>query len=246
MQPKASKDMSAQETDAPRSRRGKRPPAGAGVRPQGKGASGRRFRSDRMERLTQVSPTTAFLTYMSIALALIAVNFWQRYVPGAWQAAALLAAGLVAWTLFEYLVHRHVYHLASESEVGARLSYLMHGLHHESPQDHSQIFVPPLIGVPVGTVLLALTYAILGTRAPIFFSGFLVGYVAHACLHYCIHRFRPPRGLKFLWRHHLLHHYRCPDLAYGVSSPLWDMVFRTMPPARSQRTRLGYRYRATP
>jgi 4-hydroxysphinganine ceramide fatty acyl 2-hydroxylase len=196
--------------------------------------------------MTRGSPTTAFVTYASAAGVLIAANFRQGYVPGAWQAAVLFVAGVVAWTLFEYLVHRYVYHLASESELGARLSYLMHGLHHESPQDHSQIFVPPLVGVPVGAMLFGLTYAILGTRAPMIFSGFLVGYIAHACVHYCIHHFRPPRMLKFLWRHHLLHHYRCPDLAYGVSSPVWDMVFRTMPPARPRRTRLeGYRHRAT-
>ena len=203
------------------------------------------FNSDLMKRMTQVSPTAALLTYVSAALALVTANFWQGHVPSVWQAAGLFVAGLSAWTLFEYLVHRHVYHLASESEVGARLRYLMHGLHHESPQDHSQIFVPPLVGVPVGTVLFVLAFAILGTRAPICFSGFLIGYVAHACLHYCIHHFRPPRMLRFLWRHHLLHHYKCPDLAYGVSSPLWDMVFRTMPPA-PKRSRLGeYRYRAT-
>ncbi len=239
--------MKALESNAPRIGAGRQPPAGSDVRSQGDRATGRLLSGRLAQRLTQGSPRTAFVIYMSIAAALVATNFWQGYVPAVWQAAALLVAGVIAWTLFEYLVHRHVYHLASESELGARLSYLMHGSHHESPKDHSQIFVPPLVGVPVGAVLFGLIFAIFRTPTLMFFSGFLIGYVAHACLHYCIHHFPPPRGLRYLWRHHLLHHYRCPELAYGVSSPLWDLVFRTMPPARSKRTRLGARLRrATP
>jgi sterol desaturase/sphingolipid hydroxylase (fatty acid hydroxylase superfamily) len=30
--------------------------------------------------------------------------------------------------------------------------------------------------------------------------------------------------------HHVLHHYHDPEKGYGVSSPLWDYVFRTVDP----------------
>ena len=32
---------------------------------------------------------------------------------------------------------------------------------------------------------------------------------------------------KFLRQYHLTHHYASPDRHFGVSSPLWDVVFRT-------------------
>jgi sterol desaturase/sphingolipid hydroxylase (fatty acid hydroxylase superfamily) len=33
--------------------------------------------------------------------------------------------------------------------------------------------------------------------------------------------------LKYLKRYHMAHHYKAPDALYGVSSPMWDVVFRT-------------------
>ena len=34
--------------------------------------------------------------------------------------------------------------------------------------------------------------------------------------------------LKFVKRHHMRHHYKEPEARFGVSSPLWDLVFHTM------------------
>jgi sterol desaturase/sphingolipid hydroxylase (fatty acid hydroxylase superfamily) len=47
---------------------------------------------------------------------------------------------------------------------------------------------------------------------------------------------------KHLWIHHALHHYQQPDAAYGVSSPLWDFFFKTMPEKRgfNVKTKTGY------
>jgi sterol desaturase/sphingolipid hydroxylase (fatty acid hydroxylase superfamily) len=33
--------------------------------------------------------------------------------------------------------------------------------------------------------------------------------------------------VRWLRRHHLQHHYAAPDQNFGVSSPLWDIIFRT-------------------
>jgi sterol desaturase/sphingolipid hydroxylase (fatty acid hydroxylase superfamily) len=48
--------------------------------------------------------------------------------------------------------------------------------------------------------------------------------------HYATHHF-PMRGgyAKFLKRYHMQHHYKTPNQRFGVSSPLWDWVFGTMP-----------------
>jgi sterol desaturase/sphingolipid hydroxylase (fatty acid hydroxylase superfamily) len=68
----------------------------------------------------------------------------------------------------------------------------------------------------------------------IFLAGFILGYLVYANIHFYIHLHRPIKRFSFFWRHHSLHHYKYPDKAFGVSSPLWDIIFGTMPP-RKQR-----------
>jgi len=34
---------------------------------------------------------------------------------------------------------------------------------------------------------------------------------------------------KYIKRYHMQHHYKTPNARFGVSSPLWDKVFKTMP-----------------
>jgi sterol desaturase/sphingolipid hydroxylase (fatty acid hydroxylase superfamily) len=64
------------------------------------------------------------------------------------------------------------------------------------------------------------------------FAGFILGYLAYDLIHYATHHFMMRKGaLKFLKRYHMQHHYKTPDRRFGVSSPLWDMVFGTMPQA---------------
>lgn len=208
------------------------------IRPQGKNARGRLFENDFLESMTRVSPAVALACYVPVAVALIIWNFWHQYVPNIWLAALLFVAGALSWTLFEYLAHRYVFHLAGESEGARRFSYRIHGVHHEFPRDHGRLFMPPPIGLTILAILFGLTHPLLGATTFMLFAGFIMGYVGYAFLHYCMHRYRPPPMLKFLWRHHLQHHYKCPDLAYGVSSPLWDFVFRTMPPAEPAQSRL--------
>lgn len=201
------------------------------MRPRGKEARGRLFKSGFMEGMTRVSPTVALVTYIPIALAFVVVNFWQGYVPHVGEATLLFLGGMLSWTLFEYVVHRFVFHYITESRVIKTFHYYAHGIHHEFPRDHGRLFMPPAIALTVAAVVFGFFYLIMGVRAFMFFPGFVIAYLLYAFLHYSIHRYRPPRGLKFLWRHHLQHHYRCPKRAFGVSSPFWDFIFRTMPPA---------------
>jgi len=208
------------------------------IRPQGKGARGRLFENDFLEWLTRVAPSVALACYLPVVAALVYWNFAQGYVPNVLFAVLLFLAGVLFWTLFEYLAHRYVFHLAGESEAAAKFAYRIHGIHHEFPRDHGRLFMPPPIGYAIMAALFGVLYLFMGGSTFMFFAGFIMGYLGYAFLHYCMHRFRPPPMLKFLWRHHLQHHYKCPDLAFGVSSPLWDMVFRTMPPWEPAQSRL--------
>jgi sterol desaturase/sphingolipid hydroxylase (fatty acid hydroxylase superfamily) len=110
------------------------------------------------------------------------------------------------------------------------LQYKIHGIHHEFPKDKDRLAMPPLLSVTIATVLLLLLRLIMGDLVFAFLPGFLVGYSSYLAVHYMVHAFQPPKNfLKMLWVHHSVHHYKEGEKAFGVSSPLWDHVFRSMP-----------------
>ena len=57
-------------------------------------------------------------------------------------------------------------------------------------------------------------------------------YLMYGSMHYAIHAFTPPAKLKALWRNHHLHHYKYPQMGFGVSSVIWDVIFGTVPPKK--------------
>lgn len=146
------------------------------------------------------------------------------------QYIILVLAGIVSWTIFEYLMHRYLYHMLPTNNVRGWIQYNMHGMHHEYPKDKSRLAMPPLAIIVIAFMFLFLFRLIMDDFAFGFTPGFLFGYAGYLCVHYIIHAFPPPNGMfKVLWVNHAIHHYKDPDIAFGVSSPLWDHVFGTMP-----------------
>ena len=95
--------------------------------------------------------------------------------------------------------------------------------------------MPPVVSLPLAALFYGLFYLICALPrlpawvGPLFF-GFLIGYLAYDMIHYATHHFPMKREpFKFLRRYHMQHHFKTPDQRYGVSSPLWDAVFGTMP-----------------
>ncbi len=65
------------------------------------------------------------------------------------------------------------------------------------------------------------------------FAGFLIGYLIYDYMHYYLHHAVPKTKLgKSLREQHMRHHFQDHRFGYGVSSPLWDAVFRTLPRTR--------------
>jgi sterol desaturase/sphingolipid hydroxylase (fatty acid hydroxylase superfamily) len=138
--------------------------------------------------------------------------------------------GIVWWTLLEYLLHRFAFHARS------RLFGRRH-LRHHADVDVRRLAVAPVAsmvggGLANGVALVALFGARTGGLA---FAGMLLGYGVYELTHYAVHYVK----LDFAWfralkRYHLSHHFQAPHGRYGVTSPLWDLVFGTfrLPPRR--------------
>jgi sterol desaturase/sphingolipid hydroxylase (fatty acid hydroxylase superfamily) len=145
-------------------------------------------------------------------------------------AAGRFSLGILAWTLIEYLLHRFVFHHAPEPSFESKLKqFMVHGYHHEFPNDRMRLVAPLLLSAPIG-LGVAVVYFVLFGRYPslMWFAGTAVGYLAYDWVHYYTHHFRPTTRLgKFLRRYHMEHHYKDSESHFGISSPLWDWVFGT-------------------
>ncbi len=165
----------------------------------------------------------------------VAYNLVQDSLEGTTVATAAASFGLGAfsWTFFEYLLHRFIFHWEVSSNPGNVFHYFAHGIHHLTPSDTSRLTFPPFFAVFVGYLFYLFwcvaTPAALSVRAA--FSGFVVGYVLYDTAHYYLHHaeFRNP-FLKRLKTLHLSHHFKNDAMNYGVTSPLWDLVFGTYDP----------------
>ena len=139
--------------------------------------------------------------------------------------------GLVFFTFLEYVFHRFVYHSGEDYMAEGSWQYKVHGVHHDHPKDKDLLAMPIPLAILLGTVFFGLFWLVLDTYTFFFWPGFFIGYASYLYVHYIVHTRKPPQNaFKILWNHHHLHHYVYDDKAYGVSSPLWDFIFRTMPP----------------
>jgi len=187
----------------------------------------RMFESDLMEFFSRVHPATPLLLYMPVVGYMLYLSLWQQKLSNL-AVAGLFVLGILFWTLLEYLIHRYIFHYEPKSRLGKRLHYIIHGVHHDYPNDARRLVMPPSISVPLAVLFYILFLLIFGHLAPGVFAGLVFGYVCYDMLHYATHHFPMKRGL-WLWlkQYHLRHHYKDDDAGFGISSPLWDYVFGT-------------------
>ncbi|MFN4079917.1 MAG: sterol desaturase family protein [Saprospiraceae bacterium] len=189
------------------------------------------FQNKWLEKLTFTSPLESSITSWSISAICVwaGLSLWPHI--GTEQVVAWVAIGLLSWSLAEYLLHRYLFHLPDTAFKGSkRLTYIIHGVHHEYPNDAARTLMPFVPKLLISVVFFGIFLLIFGSKGPFFSAGFLLGYYFYSMMHYAIHRYKAPAWLKGLWTHHHLHHHLHEDKAFGVSSTLWDRIFNTMPP----------------
>ena len=184
--------------------------------------------SPRLEVLTRTHPVLPAALFLPVVGGLLwGVGVLHPLWDGELPAAVL--AGLCLWTLTEYVLHRGLFHLRPRRRVGITLAYLIHGVHHAYPTDRRRLVMPPIVTVPLSVLIYLLFIAVLGAPlGPAIYAGFLTGYVAYDTLHYVLHARRVRVGwLAALQRNHMRHHFEKRDRRFGVSTTVWDHVFRT-------------------
>jgi sterol desaturase/sphingolipid hydroxylase (fatty acid hydroxylase superfamily) len=177
---------------------------------------------------TKTHPLVIWGIYLPIMVGLLYYSASTLAFP-ALRIALTFLGGMFFWTLFEYVMHRFVFHFVAESPRAQKFIYVLHGNHHEYPRDRERLFMPPVPSLILASAIFAITYFFMGWNVAMFFPGFVFGYLMYGTMHYAIHAWNPPyKWMKPLWRNHHLHHYKDDHNGFGVSSTLWDHVFGTM------------------
>jgi dihydroceramide fatty acyl 2-hydroxylase len=189
------------------------------------------FDSRLLDALSRVHPTVPVIIFLPAIVALCA---WSLSTQSVATTLALAVGGYALWTLFEYWLHRLVFHFEPEHGVGARLHWIIHGVHHDHPNDPLRLVMPPAVSVPLAALVLGLLYLIFGSRyAPAIGAGFFAGYLVYDMTHYYLHHFRPHGALgRMLRERHMRHHFQDDTRGFGISAPYWDEVFGTSSRAR--------------
>lgn len=199
----------------------------------------RLFQSDFLEFFTHITPVIVLIIWVPVVLLCLYVAV-QGYAQGPATTSTFILVGFVVglflWTFAEYTLHRFVFHFRPRAPWQERVIFLFHGIHHYQPQCKTRLLMPPAASIPLALLFWAAFYLVLGVVlgnpqwvAPTF-AGFITGYLVYDMIHYATHHIPMRQGIgKYLKRHHMRHHFKTPDMRYGVSSPLWDYVFRTQP-----------------
>jgi len=174
------------------------------------------FDSRVLDTLSRVHPAVPVMIFVP---AIVALSAW----------ALSSSAGYALWTLFEYWLHRLIFHFEPQDGVGARLHWIIHGVHHDHPNDPLRLVMPPAVSVPLGAAVFGVLYLIFGAGyAPAIGAGFFAGYLVYDMTHYYLHHFRPRGWIgRMLRERHMRHHFQDDTRGFGISAPYWDDVFRT-------------------
>ena len=187
------------------------------------------FDSDLLDKLSRVHPAVPPILFVPVIVVLLVEGFLHG--AGALTAVWILC-GYLFWTLTEYWLHRIVFHFEPEDGIGARLHWIIHGVHHDHPNDPMRLVMPPSVSIPLAAVVRVRLLArarqpdvpALRRRLPRRLSG-----LRHAALPRAPSPAEDPALGRRLRELHMRHHFQNHERGYGVSAPFWDHVFGTAP-----------------
>jgi sterol desaturase/sphingolipid hydroxylase (fatty acid hydroxylase superfamily) len=188
----------------------------------------RMFDNDFLEAFSRVHYTVPIVIYLPVIAYLFYLSIAVYYLT-ALTIAGLFVGGILFWSLTEYLLHRFVFHFPAKTEFGKKIHFIFHGVHHDYPSDSKRLVMPPSVSIPLAVVFYFVFLVIFGQDLMLpFFAGFILGYLFYDITHYAIHHFNMHNKFWLaIKNHHMLHHYQDEYKGYGVSTPFWDVIFRT-------------------
>lgn len=194
------------------------------------------FKNPVLEYFSHIHPITPVVVYLPVILI---TGYFGVFKAGVFPFILTFIGGILLWSLTEYTIHRWAFHYDPKTEAGKKIHFLVHGIHHDYPRDATRLVMPLLISIPLALLFYFLFNLLFGNYYLAVFSGFVLGYVSYDSIHYATHHLPMKNKIgNFLRVYHLRHHYEDDKTAYGVSNPLWDYIFGTVPKYLKEETSL--------
>lgn len=182
--------------------------------------------NQKLDKFAKTNPLYYYFTFLSI----IGYFLYSAITHGMpwYKLFFLIAIGLLIWSLVEYLMHRFVFHWQSSQRLIQIIHYLLHGIHHTYPRDVRASITPLVISIPLSIMFYFIFNLVFGDAGSVIFAGFVLGYVLYTVIHDATHHF--PMNyplLREIKKNHMYHHYFENEGNFGVSTPIWDYIFKT-------------------
>jgi sterol desaturase/sphingolipid hydroxylase (fatty acid hydroxylase superfamily) len=177
---------------------------------------------DRLKRFS------SFWIFPLLSILLLASSY--RSTHSLFNLARYVAAGLVMWTLLEYLFHRFLLHTTFHDERVNAIVNESHLEHHKVPRNPDKILVQAPFALVTSTLLYFSLYAITrdGFETSGIMSGIWLGFLYYEAVHYRVHMSLAHSPiLQRQRRAHFYHHFSDSEKCFGVTSSFWDYVFGT-------------------
>ncbi len=139
-----------------------------------------------------------------------------------------ILSGLLFYSLIEYFFHRTVFHTWATRSKTKKYFELIHLPHHYD--NKHGVNASPLFFYPIFALFLVLFKFVTFSWELSFWIniGIATGFLAYEVIHYLQHFSKSPKGyVKYMTKLHNIHHDKHWGSNYGVTSPLWDIIFKT-------------------
>jgi len=192
------------------------------------------FETAWLDKLSRVHPAVPVVIFVPAIGILAGLALDSQPVL---TAIALILGGYFFWSLTEYWIHRAIFHFEPEDGLGARFHWIIHGVHHDHPNDPLRLVMPPSVSVPLSALFCLGFWAVLGSPDWYAFgAGFLAGYLLYDMTHYYLHHHKPRTRMgRWLRELHMRHHFQDDTRGFGISAPYWDRAFGTYSRRRARR-----------
>ncbi|HET9449727.1 MAG TPA: sterol desaturase family protein [Aggregicoccus sp.] len=200
-------------------------------------ASARMFDNPVLVWGSKIHPATPFVLYGPLVVGLLGWGLLAGLTRPL-QVLGWAPLGYVAWQLMEYGLHRGFFHWEGRGPLTRRLHAIIHGYHHQYPDDGQRLVMPLGASLPLALLIGAGLYLLHAPHATLpFFCGLVSGYLVYDFVHYRVHHGGLPGAWgKALRARHMAHHFHTPDKNFGISHAWLDVLFGTLRqrPARGE------------
>lgn len=164
-----------------------------------------------VEVLVSYGMGTVFLVYMCLFQFEMGFLSWLYYA----------VFGSIIYTFLEYWFHRIILH---------EILDMAHNNHHKWPRN-LRIIATPILPVHIYDCVTVVVFVyMLGRPAAYAINcGISVGQIIMDVVHVAFHSHYRPWFLESARSYHLHHHFTPNNVAHGLTTPFWDMIFGTLP-----------------